>query len=711
MYKFSITGMGCAACSAKIEKTISELQGVQKCSVNLLTNLMTVEGIATAEEIISAVESAGYGATLLKQKESDFEFVNAISRNLKSMIVKIIFSSLFLFVLMYFSMGHSILNFPLPSFVKSNFYNGIIQAVLAFAVICINYKIIFKGFVSLVKLSPGMDSLVALGSIASFSYSLYVLIFSVSSELYFEGSAMILTLISLGKLLETKAKGKTTNSLRELINLSPKTAVILEDGIEKTIPVENIKKDDIFVLKPGQTVPVDGLIVEGTTSVNESIISGESIPVNKKSGDEVISATSNINGYIKCKATRVGKDTTISQIINLVTESASSKAPVQKIADKVSGYFVPFVIVTAVITFAVWMLKNKGIEFSILRGISVLVISCPCSLGLATPVAIMVGNGVAAKKGILFKNSVSLEQTGKTAVVVLDKTGTITTGQPFVKEIIALENYTQNQILQIVFSLENKSRHPVALAIINKADKEKVSSLKVQDFLETPGVGVKGIIDGENYFCGRQNGESFIAVLKNEVLIGKIFISDSIKDDSLNAINLIKNLGLKVIMLTGDNEQSALETGKNLQLDKIISNVKPSQKAQKVLSFKKDGLVMMVGDGINDAPALTCADIGVAIGAGSDIAIESADVVLVKNSLKDVSKAVLLSRSVLKNIHQNLFWAFFYNIIGIPLAAGCFSSLFGWNLNPMFCAFAMSVSSLLVVTNSLRLNRLKNKLK
>lgn len=710
MYKFSITGMGCAACSAKIEKTISELQGVQKCSVNLLTNLMTVEGIATAEEIISAVESAGYGATLLKQKESDFEFVNAISRNLKSMIVKIIFSSLFLFVLMYFSMGHSILNFPLPSFVKSNFYNGVIQAVLAFAVICINYKIIFKGFVSLVKLSPGMDSLVALGSIASFSYSLYVLIFSVSSELYFEGSAMILTLISLGKLLETKAKGKTTNSLRELINLSPKTAVILEDGIEKTIPVENIKKDDIFVLKPGQTVPVDGLIVEGTTSVNESIISGESIPVNKKSGDEVISATSNINGYIKCKATRVGKDTTISQIINLVTESASSKAPVQKIADKVSGYFVPFVIVTAVITFAVWMLKNKGIEFSILRGISVLVISCPCSLGLATPVAIMVGNGVAAKKGILFKNSVSLEQTGKTSVVVLDKTGTITTGQPFVKEIIALENYTQNQILQIVFSLENKSRHPVALAIINKAEKEKVSSLKVQDFLETPGVGVKGIIDGENYFCGRQNGESFIAVLKNEVLIGKIFISDSIKDDSLNAINLIKNLGLKVIMLTGDNEQSALETGKNLQLDKIISNVKPSQKAQKVLSFKKDGLVMMVGDGINDAPALTCADIGVAIGAGSDIAIESADVVLVKNSLKDVSKAVLLSRSVLKNIHQNLFWAFFYNIIGIPLAAGCFSSLFGWNLNPMFCAFAMSVSSLLVVTNSLRLNRLKNKL-
>lgn len=710
MYKFSITGMGCAACSAKIEKTISELQGVQKCSVNLLTNLMTVEGIATAEEIISAVESAGYGATLLKQKESDFEFVNAISRNLKSMIVKIIFSSLFLFVLMYFSMGHSILNFPLPSFVKSNFYNGIIQAVLAFAVICINYKIIFKGFVSLVKLSPGMDSLVALGSIASFSYSLYVLIFSVSSELYFEGSAMILTLISLGKLLETKAKGKTTNSLRELINLSPKTAVILEDGIEKTIPVENIKKDDIFVLKPGQTVPVDGLIVEGTTSVNESIISGESIPVNKKSGDEVISATSNINGYIKCKATRVGKDTTISQIINLVTESASSKAPVQKIADKVSGYFVPFVIVTAVITFAVWMLKNKGIEFSILRGISVLVISCPCSLGLATPVAIMVGNGVAAKKGILFKNSVSLEQTGKTSVVVLDKTGTITTGQPFVKEIIALENYTQNQILQIVFSLENKSRHPVALAIINKAEKEKISSLKVQDFLETPGVGVKGIIDGENYFCGRQNGESFISVLKNEVLIGKIFISDSIKDDSLNAINLIKNLGLKVIMLTGDNEQSALETGKNLQLDKIISNVKPSQKAQKVLSFKKDGLVMMVGDGINDAPALTCADIGVAIGAGSDIAIESADVVLVKNSLKDVSKAVLLSRSVLKNIHQNLFWAFFYNIIGIPLAAGCFSSLFGWNLNPMFCAFAMSVSSLLVVTNSLRLNRLKNKL-
>jgi Cu2+-exporting ATPase len=705
MTKYSVTGMGCAACSARVEKAVSSVPGVTTCTVNLLTNSMMVEGTATEESIVQAVVQAGYGASRVDEGTKD-DVVKKTEEASKESGRRLIASIVFLAGLMYLSMFGMMFNLKGPAFLDSKGILGYTQALLSLIVLIINRRFFISGFKSVLHLSANMDTLVALGSSASFLYSLYVMFFMPGEHLYFEGAAMIVTLISIGKTLEAHAKGKTTNAINSLLDLAPKTATVLKDGKESVIPVSELKPGDIFIVHPGENIPSDAEIIEGNTSVNEAAITGESIPVDKKSPDRVTGATQNVSGFIKCRTLKVGQDTTFAQIIKLVTDSASSKAPVQKIADKVSSVFVPVVILLSLITFVLWKVFYADLEFSLLRAISVLVISCPCALGLATPVAVMVGNGVGAKKGILFKNSVSLEQTGKTKIVVLDKTGTLTKGEPVVKKIIPSDGIKEEQVLRLTASIEKQSLHPLAKAIVKKAEEAEIKLSPVSDFTEVPGKGVLGTIEGHKYECGRFEESAFIGIKKDGKLIGKILLQDEIKPDSPAAIKDLKKLGIKVVMLTGDSRETAHEVGKQLGIEEIYSQVLPKDKSDIVAKLKKEGFVMMVGDGINDAPALTQSDIGVAIGAGSDVAIDSAQVVLVKNSIKDVVSAIHLSREVKKNIMQNLFWAFIYNVLGIPLAAGVFTS-FGITLNPMLCSLAMSLSSFCVVSNSLRLNRFK----
>lgn len=740
MKQFNVTGMSCTACSSRVEKAVSNVNGVTSCSVSLLTNSMGVEGTASNDDIMQAVRNAGYGISLKGAKNATITDSDSLKdRETPVLKKRFILSIGFMLVLMYFSMGYSMWGFPLPSFMDGNYIMiGIIQMLLAGIVMIINQKFFINGFKSLFKRSPNMDTLIALGSGASFIYSLYALFAMTDAQLkgnptmpymhefYFESSAMILTLITLGKTLEARSKGKTTDALKSLMKLAPKTAVIIEDDIEKTVPVEQVKQGDIFVVRPGENIPVDGVVIEGESAVNESALTGESIPVDKAIGDNVSSATLNQSGFIKCRATRVGEDTTLSQIIQMVSEATSTKAPVAKIADKVSGVFVPAVICIAVITFIVWILVGKSIGFSLARAISVLVISCPCALGLATPVAIMVGNGVGAKNGILFKTAVSLEETGKVNVVALDKTGTITSGEPEVTDIIPSGEYNENYLISMAYSLERKSEHPLAKAILKKAEQDKVTAEEVSGFKAFSGNGLEGYRDNKKISGGNYNFISSVADIPEDMknyseklaedgktplffaeenkLIGIIAVADVIKEDSSQAVKELKNMGIHVVMITGDNERTAQAIGKQAGVDEVIAGVLPEGKENAVRNLKSKGRVAMVGDGINDAPALTVADTGIAIGAGTDVAIDSADVVLMKSRLSDVPTAIRLSRATLRNIHQNLFWAFIYNVFGIPLAAGVYIKLFGWQLNPMFGAFAMSLSSFCVVTNALRLN-------
>jgi Cu2+-exporting ATPase len=734
MQKYDITGMSCAACSARVEKAVNGLEGIQSCSVNLLTNSMMIEGDVDSAAVIDAVKKAGYGASVAKKARvpgaaqgtgsagtkqasssgdsNPFDFTIILRHRL-------IPSVILLLCLMYFSMGSMMFGFPIPAFLHNHLAFGGLQAVLALVIMIINRKFFISGTKAVFSFAPNMDTLVALGSAASFIYSLCVLLFTNQHDFYFESAAMIVTLVTIGKMLEEKAKGKTTASLKELMKLAPETVTVLRGsadgdaqtvaGTEITIPIEELKEDDIFIVRPGQNIPADGLVVEGAAFVNEAAITGESELVSKQKDDEVTSATTNVNGVLKCKALKVGENTTLAQIISLVSDSAASKAPVQRVADKVAGIFVPVVLGIAVVTFVVWMLFGKEVGYSLQRAISVLVISCPCALGLATPVAIMVGNGTAAKKGILFKNSVALEQTGKAKVVILDKTGTITKGEPVVTGVSSVM-MSEAEIIRLAYLLEKNSTHPVAKAIIAKAEELGVAggdAVTVTGFEEIPGKGVKGIIDGSEIFCGAVSGKNGIVVTKDGMAVGIISTADEIKPDSATAVEELKKAGVKVVMLTGDNQLVAQKVGKAVGVDDVIAGVTPVQKEAAVRDYKKDGYVIMVGDGINDAPALVSADIGIAIGAGSDIAIDSASVVLVKNSLMDVVNAVKISRKVMKNIYENLGWAFCYNIIGIPLAAGCFIKLFGWSLSPMFGAAAMSISSFCVVMNALRLRRIK----
>ena len=727
MQKYDITGMSCAACSARVEKAVSCLEGIQTCEVNLLTNSMTVEGSAAPETIISAVKKAGYGASVAKNARVPGAAQKTASDesnpfDFKSILIhRLIPSVVLLLILMYFSMGSMMFGFPIPAFLHNHLAFGGLQAVLALVIMIINRKFFISGTKAVISLAPNMDTLVALGSAASFIYSACILFLTNQHDFYFESAAMIVTLVTIGKMLEEKAKGRTTASLKELMKLAPETVTVLRNTVDGgkeaastviTIPIEELKEGDIFIVRPGQNIPADGVVVEGAAFVNEAAITGESELVSKQKDDEVTSATTNVNGVLKCKALKVGENTTLAQIISLVSDSAASKAPVQRIADKVSGIFVPVVLGIAVITFAVWMLLGKEIGFSLQRAISVLVISCPCALGLATPVAIMVGNGTAAKKGILFKNSVALEQAGKAKVIILDKTGTITKGEPVVTGVSSVM-MSEAEIIRLAYLLEKNSTHPVAKAIIAKAEELgvteaiKTSSLTVTGFEEIPGKGVKGIIDGSEIFCGAISGKNGIVITKDGIAVGIISTADEIKPDSAAAVSELKKLGLKVVMLTGDNQITAEKVGKVVGVDKVIAGVSPVQKEAAVRELKKQGSVIMVGDGINDAPALVSADIGIAIGAGSDIALDSASVVLVKNSLMDVCNAITISRNVLRNIYENLGWAFCYNMFGIPLAAGCFIKLFGWSLSPMFGAAAMSISSFCVVMNALRLRRIK----
>ncbi len=732
MTQFNITGMSCAACVARVEKAVNGVDGVKSCSVSLLTNSMGVEGSIDTQKIISAVENAGYGATLKDEKTSSED--DALKDTETPKLKKRLFLSLgFLVVLMYISMGHVMWGWYLP--IGNPLIIGVIEFVLTIIIMVINRKFFVNGFKGLLHKSPNMDTLVALGSGASFIYSTYLLVkmFTVSGEMahhylhefYFESAAMILTLITVGKMLEARSKGKTTNALKSLMKLAPKTAVIIKDGIETEVPIDQVQKDDIFVVRPGEQISVDGEIIEGSTAVDESALTGESIPVDKSVGDRVSAATLNQSGYIKCRALRVGEDTTLSQIIKMVSDAAATKAPIAKIADKVSGIFVPVVITIAVITTIIWLITGEPFGYALARGISVLVISCPCALGLATPVAIMVGNGVGAKNGILFKTAVSLEETGRANTVVLDKTGTITEGKPKVTDIIPIST-SENELLTLAYSLEIKSEHPLAKAIVQKGNENQISILDVQNFKALSGNGVTAELNGETIYGGSlkfisekinidentikivenlaDNGKTPLLFCIENELLGIIAVADTIKDDSPKAIKELQNMGIRVIMLTGDNEKTANAIGKIACVDEVIAGVMPDGKEKVVRQLRDKGKVIMVGDGINDAPALTRADIGIAIGAGTDIAIDSADVVLMNSKLSDVSSAIRLSRATLKNIHENLFWAFFYNVIGIPLAAGAFISLFGWELNPMFGAAAMSLSSFCVVSNALRLN-------
>ena len=760
MKQYTVTGMSCAACSARVEKAVSKVDGVTSCSVSLLTNSMGVEGSATDAQIVEAVEQAGYGASpkgTATESENDkannsLEQLKAaqdalVDRETPKLVNRLIASLIFLVVLMYFSMGHMMWGWPLPEFFNGNHVAmGLLQLLLTVAVMVINQKFFISGFKGLIHGAPNMDTLVALGSAASFGYSVYALfamtaaqvngdmdaVMSYMHEFYFESAAMILALITVGKMLEAHSKGKTTDALKSLMQLAPKTATVVRNDVEQEISVDAVKKGDIFVVRPGENIPVDGEIIDGTTAVNESALTGESIPVDKQPKDAVSAATVNQSGFIKCRATRVGEDTTLSQIIQMVSDAAATKAPIAKIADRVSGVFVPAVITIAIITIIAWLIAGETVGFALARGISVLVISCPCALGLATPVAIMVGNGKGAKSGILFKTAASLEATGRTQIVALDKTGTITSGEPKVTDIVPDETFFEEtgnnagKLLAIAASVEAKSEHPLAKAIMERAKTDEIAVAEVTDFSAVVGNGLTAILAGKMIKAGNlafvskfvkvsddmrakavefsKEGKTPLFFAADDRLCGIIAVADTIKEDSPEAVRQLKNMGIRVVMLTGDNEQTANAIGKQAGVDEVIAGVLPDGKEAVIRKLKKQGRVAMVGDGINDAPALTRADMGIAIGAGSDVAIDAADVVLMKSRLIDVPAAVRLSRATLTNIHENLFWAFFYNVIGIPLAAGLWYPLLGWKLNPMFGAAAMSLSSFCVVTNALRLN-------
>ena len=748
MEHYTVTGMSCAACSARVEKAVSAVPGVTSCSVSLLTNSMGVEGSATPDAVISAVQAAGYGASLkgaAQSVPSIAEQEDALADHETPVLKRRLIASLgFLIVLMYFSMGHMMWGWPLPSFFDGNHVAmGLIQMLLTIAVMVINQKFFINGFKSLFHGAPNMDTLVALGATASFGYSTYALfamtgaqvrgdaaaVMSCMHEFYFESAAMILALITVGKMLEARSKGKTTDALKSLMKLAPQTATLLRNGQEVNVPVAQVKRGDVFVVRPGENIPVDGVILEGESAVNESALTGESIPVDKAVGDSVSAATTNQSGFLRCEATRVGEDTTLSQIIKMVSDAAATKAPIAKVADRVSGVFVPTVITIAVITTAVWLLCGKPIGFALARGISVLVISCPCALGLATPVAIMVGNGLGAKNGILFKTAVSLEETGKTEIVALDKTGTITKGEPRVTDVLPADGLTESALLALAAALEQRSEHPLARAIMLRAEEDKLSVSEVSDFRALPGNGLTATLNDEELLGGSlsfistkadvpqalrdkaealaEEGKTPLLFARGGKLAGVIAVADVIKEDSPAAIAALRNMGIHVVMLTGDNEKTARAIGRQAGVDEVIAGVLPEGKESVIRSLQKQGKVAMVGDGINDAPALTRADIGIAIGAGTDVAIDAADVVLMKSQLSDVPAAIRLSRATLRNIHENLFWAFFYNVIGIPLAAGVWIPIFGWTLNPMFGAAAMSLSSFCVVSNALRLNLFK----
>lgn len=786
MEQYIVTGMSCAACSARVEKAVNAVPGVTSCSVSLLTNSMGVEGSASGDAIIEAVQNAGYGA---KIKGADVQSGNAQNQGaLEEELVdhttpllrkRLLWSVCFLLVLMYFSMGHMMWNWPVPKWMAGNHVAmGLTQMLLTIIIMVINQHFFISGFKSLWHRAPNMDTLVALGATAAFGYSTYALfamtdavmrgadkqVMAYMHDFYFESAAMILTLITVGKMLEARSKGKTTDALKGLLRLAPKTAVVVRDGAEVTVDIASVQKDDIFVVRPGETIPVDGIVLDGNSAVDESALTGESVPVDKQKDDPVSAATINQSGFLKCRATRVGEDTTLSQIIQMVSDAAATKAPIAKIADKVSGVFVPTVIVIALVTMVVWLLTGASIGFALARGISVLVISCPCALGLATPVAIMVGNGVGAKHGILFKTAVSLEETGKMDIVCLDKTGTITKGEPQVTDIVAAEGVSIDELLLYAYSLEQKSEHPLAKAVLKCGQESNLTSIEPQEFMALPGNGLSAMCDGENVIGGSRKfieqtislekvysdrinsqnkkfdrsteqeksiapasgrsseqkelitlvsdrlagqGKTPLFFAKDGKLLGIIAVADVIKEDSLSAIKEMQGMGLRVVMLTGDNERTAKAIGDQVGVDEVIAGVLPDGKEEVVRRLQQYGKVAMVGDGINDAPALTRADMGIAIGAGTDVAIDAADVVLMQSRLRDVPAAIRLSRATLRNIHENLFWAFFYNVIGIPLAAGVWIPLFGWELNPMFGAAAMSLSSFCVVSNALRLNLCK----
>ena len=748
MEQYNITGMSCAACSARVEKAVSKVPGVTSCSVSLLTNSMGVEGTASSDEIIRAVQDAGYGASLKGasgQQMSASVAEEALEDHETPVLKRRLIASIgFLLVLMYFSMGHMMCGWPLPAWFDGNHVAmGLVQFLLAGIIMVINQKFFISGFKSLWHRAPNMDTLVALGSMASFVWSVYALfamtraqvdgdsaaVMNYMMEFYFESAAMILTLITVGKMLEARSKGKTTDALKGLMKLAPKTAVVVRDGQEATVPIEQVRKGDIFVVRPGENIPVDGVILEGNSAVNESALTGESIPVDKNPGDAVSAATVNQSGFIRCEATRVGEDTTLSQIIKMVSDAAATKAPIAKIADRVSGVFVPAVISIAIVTTVIWLLVGRPFGFALARGISVLVISCPCALGLATPVAIMVGNGMGAKNGILFKTAVSLEEAGKIQIVALDKTGTITKGEPQVTDLVPAEGISEKELLTYAYALEKKSEHPLAKAILARAEEQQITTQEVSDFQALPGNGLRAVLNNEVLTGGSMKfisnqisitpelileaeklageGKTPLLFTKNGKLIGMIAVADVMKEDSPRAVKELQNMGIRVVMLTGDNERTAKAIGAQAGVDEVIAGVLPDGKESVICSLKEKGKVAMVGDGINDAPALTRADIGIAIGAGTDVAIDAADVVLMKSQLSDVPAAIRLSRATLRNIHENLFWAFFYNVIGIPLAAGVWIPIFGWTLNPMFGAAAMSLSSFCVVTNALRLNLFK----
>ena len=751
MIQYIVTGMSCAACSARVEKAVSKVPGVTSCSVSLLTNSMGVEGTATEQEIIKAVKDAGYGASKKGEGEAKEQPAQALAgedmlKDRETPVLKrrLIASVGFLIVLMYFSMGHMMWGWPVPGFMKDNHVMmGLLQMLLTITVMVINQKFFISGFKGLIHRAPNMDTLVALGSGASFVYSTYALfamtdaqmhgdmdaVMSYMHDFYFESAAMILALITVGKMLEARSKGKTTDALKGLMKLAPKTAVVIRGEKEVQVSIEQVQKGDCFVVKPGENIPVDGEVIEGNSAVNESALTGESIPVDKAVGDKVSAATVNQSGYLKCRATRVGEDTTLSQIIQMVSDAAATKAPIAKIADRVSGVFVPMVITIAVLTIIVWLIAGQSIGFALSRGIAVLVISCPCALGLATPVAIMVGNGMGARNGIMFKTAVSLEETGKMQIVALDKTGTITSGEPKVTDIIPAAGVKEDTLLKCAYALENKSEHPLARAILENAKEENAGIEEVTGFQALPGNGLTAILDDHTLYGGNytfisskvsvdgdiqkkaeklaEAGKTPLFFGNEDRLLGVIAVADVIKEDSPQAIKELQNMGIHVVMLTGDNERTAKAIGQQAGVDEVIAGVLPEGKEQVIRKLKEKGKVAMVGDGINDAPALTRADMGIAIGAGTDVAIDAADVVLMKSRLSDVPAAIRMSRATLRNIHENLFWAFFYNIIGIPLAAGVWYPLFGWKLNPMFGAAAMSLSSFCVVSNALRLNLFK----
>ena len=754
MKQYIVTGMSCAACSTRVEKAVSKVPGVTSCSVSLLTNSMGVEGSATDQEIIKAVVDAGYGASAKDAGGEKNGGANSAAASEEALadhetpILKkrLLYSVGFLLVLMYFSMGHMMWNWPLPAFMDGNHVMmGLVQLYLTVIIMVINQKFFINGFKSLFHGAPNMDTLVALGSFASFGYSSYALfamtyaehqgdaeaVMGYMHEFYFESAAMILTLITVGKMLEARSKGKTTDALKSLMKLSPKTAVVEKEGKETEVPVEQVRIGDVFVVRPGENIPVDGVVLEGNSAVNEAALTGESIPVDKQAGDRVSAATINQSGFIRCEATRVGEDTTLSQIIRMVSDAAATKAPIAKVADKVSGIFVPAVISIAVLTVIVWLIAGESVGFALARGISVLVISCPCALGLATPVAIMVGNGMGAKNGILFKTAVSLEETGKVEIVALDKTGTITSGEPKVTDVLAADGTSEEELLKLAYSLESRSEHPLAKAIVAYGAEKQAEQIPVSEFKALPGNGLEGKVGDADVKGGSlkfaqsqteisekiksqaeklaEEGKTPLMFLKNGILAGMIAVADVIREDSPQAVKELQNMGIEVVMLTGDNERTAKAIGRQAGVDRVIAGVLPDGKEEVIRRLKEQGKVAMVGDGINDAPALTRADMGIAIGAGADVAIDAADVVLVKSRLSDVPAAIRLSRGTLRHIHENLFWAFFYNVIGIPLAAGIWIHIFGWKLNPMFGAAAMSLSSFCVVTNALRLNLLNIK--